>query len=264
MDAAVLGVPGVPPVSPDEVHPGQDLDGQVVGLGVLGGDLTCRVRPDPLARLILLLLLDQAGHIADRPLDLLGDAGGVVFAPLGLRCDGCPTGEIEQVLSEILDILADARLRPWLDPQPVLRPPSDVDLADRRTASARVEDDLPLQPRLAGLEQAGQFADGGGLADADTPDECDLMLTGLEEFGEAADFLLVEVDLTHKDILELWILPELAQLSEGRIRRPQGSHGSGDRTRDVPEHPTFAWRIRQADEPSRSQLPSGSYQILLV
>src|SRR5271157_2677739 len=119
---------------------------------MLGGDLTCRVRPDPLARLALVLLLDQAGHIADRPLDLLRDAGGFVFAPLGPRCDGCPTGQIEQVLGEILDILADVRLRPWLDPQPVLGPSADVDLADRRSASARVEDDLPLQPRLAGLE----------------------------------------------------------------------------------------------------------------
>ena len=134
---------------------------------------------------------------------------------------------------------------------PYCGPSVDVDLADRRPASACVEDDLPLQPRLAGLEQTGQFADGGGLADADTPDECDLVLTGLEETGEAADFLLVEVDLPHEDIFELWVLPELAQLSEGRHSQTTRSHGSGDQTRDVPGHPTFAWRTRQADEPSR-------------
>ena len=168
----------------------------------------------------LCFFFDQPRHVADRSLDFLGDAWGVVLGTFGPD-RGSPSGEVEKILGEVLDILPDRRIRLWLDSQPELRPLTDVNLADCSSAGSRIQDDFSFQFRFIGSEKPGRFADGCGLADADAADECDLMLAEFEELGEPAKFLLVKLDLPDEDILEFRIFTYRLEIPERVVGRPE-------------------------------------------
>ena len=99
--------------------------------------------------------------------------------------------------------------------------PDNTHFAEGGSASARFQDRLFRQPALARLHQPEEFADGRGLADADTADEGDSVFTGEEECGEPAQFLIVEVHPGSEGIDQIGIRSKLSKLSQREVRFPE-------------------------------------------
>ena len=168
--ASARVVPDVAAIAAVQAHPCEDIDNKLAYSGRLRREFLRVVAADALPVRPLFTTDLQAGEIADRALDLLGDA---LRAILGIVI-GNRIASLD-VLREVRDVGADFFIAVRFDQQAVPVTGAEVGVADGDAAAAGFKDRQSRAAVRTGHFQSGDLANRRGLADALAADERDVV-----------------------------------------------------------------------------------------